>query len=295
MSILSFPDRGPWGKSSWRGNCSGHVYKELFTRIKPKVFTDPMCGSNTAIEVAREMDIEAYGFDLHSGFNILRDSILNKVGKPSDLVLSHSPYSGMVIYSNNQWGTEAHPDDLSRCKDDNDFHEKLQLALLNQREATKIGGYYGTIIGDWRRNGIYTSYQAECIARMPADELAAVIIKAQHNTMSGRKSYGNLKLPLITHEYILLWERKVRTTFHLLSVIANEQAQRLRGTWKTIVRNVMIAAGGKLSLQELYEMVASGAPDKIAQNPNWQAKVRQTLNSNEDYFSVERGVWAIAA
>lgn len=81
MSILSFPDRGHWGNASWRGNCSGHVYKKIFEQLKPGVFVDPMVGGGTSIEVAREMGIEAYGLDLHSGFNILRDSILERVGK----------------------------------------------------------------------------------------------------------------------------------------------------------------------------------------------------------------------
>jgi two-component system sensor histidine kinase ChvG len=61
---------------------------------------------------------------------------------------------------------------------------KIGIAGLNQREATKAGGLYGTIIGDYRRQGRYTSYQAECISRMPSDELAAVIIKAQHNVLA---------------------------------------------------------------------------------------------------------------
>lgn len=295
MSILSFPERGPWGKASWRGNCSGFIYKDLFERLRPSVFVDPMMGSGTSIDVAKEMKIEAYGLDLHSGFNILRDSIVAVVGKEADLVMSHPPYGAMIEYSGNQWGSAPHPDDLSRCVDDNDFHEKMQLALLNQREATKSGGYYGTIIGDWRRKGIYTSYQAECIARMPADELVAVIIKAQHNTMSERKSYGKLKLPFITHEYILLWERKARSTYHLLSTIANEQAARLRGTWKTIVRNIIVTLGGKASLNEVYDAIAKNAPEKVQKNENWQAKVRQVLNSSGDYFSQERGVWALAA
>lgn len=295
MSILSFPQRGPWGKSSWRGNCTGFVYKDLFERLQPKSFCDAMVGSGTSVEVAKEMGIEAYGLDLHSGFNILRDSIVKTVGKEVDIVLTHPPYANMVLYSGNQWGTQPHPDDLSHCIDDNDFNEKMQIALLNQREATKNGGFYGTIIGDWRRNGIYSSYQAECIARMPADELVAVIIKAQHNTMSERKTYGKLKLPFILHEYILLWQRKAKSTYHLLSTIANEQAARLRGTWRSIVRNIMMELGGKASLTEVYEAVSKGAPEKVQQNPNWQAKIRQTLNSSEDYFSQERGVWALAA
>lgn len=254
-----------------------------------------MVGSGTSIEVAKEMGIEAYGLDLHSGFNVLRDSIVTTIGKEVDMVLSHPPYNQLIAYSGSQWGTQPHPDDLSHCIDDNDFNEKMQIALLNQRSATKNGGYYGTIIGDWRRNGIYSSYQAECIARMPADELVAVIIKAQHNTMSERKTYGKLKLPFILHEYILLWQRKAKSTYHLLSIIANEQAARLRGTWRSIVRNIMMQLGGKASLSEVYEAVSKAAPEKVQSNPNWQAKIRQTLNSSEDYFSQERGVWSLAA
>jgi hypothetical protein len=53
------------------------------------VFTDPMVSGGTSVEVAREMGIEAHGLDLHSGFNVLKQSILEVVGKPSDLVLSH--------------------------------------------------------------------------------------------------------------------------------------------------------------------------------------------------------------
>ncbi|WP_304350036.1 hypothetical protein [Comamonas testosteroni] len=235
MSIYSFPERGPWGDAKWRGNCSGFVYKELFEQLKPAVFVDPMMGSGTSVQVAKEMQIEAYGLDLHSGFNILRDSILQRVGKPADLVLSHPPYGGMIVYSGNVWG-EAHPDDLSRCKDDADFHEKLHLALLNQREATKGGGYYGTIIGDWRRQGRYTSYQTECLARLPQDELAAVLIKAQHNTVSDARSYGRMKLPRILHEYILLWEKpRIISSFLAdLATMARQQQGRLLGTWKAL-------------------------------------------------------------
>ena len=42
-----------------------------------------------------------------------------------------------------------------------------------------------------------TSYQAEMIARMPSNELAAVIIKMQHNCLSDRKTYGRMKLPML--------------------------------------------------------------------------------------------------
>lgn len=297
MSIFSYPERGHWGNSAWRGNCSGHVYKMLFEHLKPRVFVDPMVGSGTSVQVGQEMGIEAYGLDLHSGFNILRDSVVERVGKEADLVVSHPPYGSMIIYSGNVWGS-AHPDDLSRCASDEEFHEKLQVALLNQRQATKAGGYYGTIIGDWRRNGRYTSYQAECIARMPADELAAVLIKAQHNTVSGSRTYQNMKLPLLTHEYILLWNkpRQIMSFLTDLACMVKQQSRRTASAWKVVVRMVLMALGGAASLSDIYRKTAEQAPERLATNPNWKAKVRQILNQNPDVFApIERGVWTLAA
>ena len=294
MSIFSFPDRGPWGSSSWRGNCSGHVYQELFDRLTPKVFVDPMVGSGTSVEVARERGIEAYGLDLKDGFNAVRDSILGAVGKPADLVLSHPPYGGMIVYSGEVWGDAAHPEDLSRCASDDEFHEKMQLVLLNQREATLPGGFYGTIIGDWRRGGRYTSYQAEMIIRMPRDELASVLIKAQHNTRSADKAYGRMKLPWNMHEYIIVWQRKQVAMLLVLSGLAHQHYGRLSGTWKMIVKAVLIQMGGRANLAALYDEVARAAPDRLAQNPSWREKIRQTLNQNPQLFQpISRGEWGV--
>lgn len=71
------------------------------------------------------------------------------------------------------------------------------------------GGYYGTIIGDVRRGGAYSSYQADAITRMPKRELQAVLIKQQHNVASNGRDYP-LRLPRIMHEYVVLWQRQRR-------------------------------------------------------------------------------------
>jgi hypothetical protein len=206
-SILSFPDRGPWGDPGYRGNCSGYVYREIFEALHPRVFTDPMVGGGTSVEVAWEMGIEAHGLDLHSGFNILKQRILDAVYKPSDLVLSHPPYHNIVVYSGNVWGKAGHLDDLSRCTTEDEFVEKLTNAMKNQRHATRPAGYYGTIIGDVRRGGAYSSYQADLIARMPKKEPQAVLIKQQHNVASRGREYP-LRLPRIMHEYVVLWQKR---------------------------------------------------------------------------------------
>jgi len=79
--------------------------------------------------------------------------------------------------------------------------------MKNQRHATRGGGYYGAIIGDVRKSGVYPSYQAELISRMPKKELQAVLIKQQHNVVSNRMDYP-LRLPRIMHEYVVLWQRR---------------------------------------------------------------------------------------
>lgn len=294
-SILSFPDRGPWGDAKWRGNASGHVYRELFTQLAPRTFVDPMVGSGTSVQVAQEMGIKCWGLDLHSGHNAIRHSILQTVGQEVDLCVSHPPYGSMIQYSGNVWGNRPHADDLSRCVDDSDFHEKMHLVLLNQRDATRDGGYYGTLIGDWRRGGQYTSYQAEMLCRMPRDELAAVIIKVQHNCMSNAKSYGRMKLPMLVHEYLILWEKRAKPMLLLLRDMAKVQQERLTGTWKSIVRLALVRLNGGAPLDAIYREVSASAPDKLASNPNWQAKIRQTLNTGAGIFvSPERGVWSLA-
>lgn len=293
MSILSFQNRGKWGSSSWRGNCSGNVYKALFEQYQPRVFVDPMVGSGTSVEVAEEMGIEAYGLDLHSGFNILRDSILQRVGKEADMVFSHPPYHDMIVYSGQVWG-KPHDDDLSRCANDEDFLEKLQIALLNQRAATKAGGMYGLLIGDLRRNGQYKSYQADCIARMPKSELASVVIKAQHNCVSDSRQYAKMKHMRILHEYIILWSKPKEVTVSILSDLAGmakQHATAIRSTWKAVVRHALISLGGKAKLEDIYSSIANAAPEQLTSNQNWQAKIRQTLQMIAQ--PIERGVWAI--
>lgn len=298
MSIWSYPERGKWGNSSYRGNASGHLYRDLYSALCPSFVIDPCMGSGTSIHVAQEMGIEALGLDLRNGFNLLRDSILTVAGKPADLVISHFPYHDMIIYSGHVY-PEVYADDLSRCANVDDFLEKAQQALLNQRDATKDGGYYATLIGDHRKNSEYRSYQAEFIARMPSKELCSVIIKAQHNCMSDKKTYRNIanKLPRIQHEYLIVWQKPKVPQLLLLTLreMASASQKRITGTWKAVVRQAMSALGGQAALSDLYRHIEGNAPERVSVNPNWKAKVRQTLQLCSFYENTSRGVWRIAA
>lgn len=295
-SIISYPERGPWGDSSYRGNCSGYLYRDLFSALKPRHVVDPTCGSGTSVEVGDEMEIEVVGLDLRHGFNGLRDSILSVVGRYTDLCISHPPYGDMVLYSGAQWGS-PHPDDLSRCTSLEDFVEKAHQLLLNQRDATRPGGHYATLIGDLRRNGEYHSFQAELISRMPVSELKSVVIKAQHNCTSDRGRCGWIGgFPRIAHEYLLIWQRPSSSTVCLavLSDMAGRAHRRLRSTWRAVVRQAMVSLGGEASLSSLYEHISGVQPEQIQTNANWQAKVRQIVQKSRDFERVERGRWRLA-
>ena len=295
MSILSFPDRGPWGDSRYRGNASGHIYRELYQQLQPKDIVEVFAGSGTAKQVADELGIPIVALDLKDGFDATRHSILEKVGHESDLVFGHAPYHTMIRYSGSVWGEKPHPADLSHIEDIDEFIDAMQAVLLNQREATRPGGVYGTLTGDIRKDGRYTSLQAEYIARMPKNELKAILIKTQHNTVSGRKSYGKMRYPFIQHEYILLWERARAGTYQVLAAITRQNDRHVKGTWRAIIRHALTTLGGEAPLERIYRAVADTAPSsRLAANENWQAKVRQVLQRHRDFANRDRGVWALA-
>ena len=197
---MSFPNRGNYGKSNWRGNFSGHLVKEMLQFYKPQVFADPTLGSGTSADVVAEMNaegagIEFHGLDLHNGFNLLKDSLSARIGgKRADYVLIHPPYHSVIKYSGagNQWGNEIHPDDLSHCPTYEDFLSKLVISLRNIYDSLSAKGTYSVLIGDLRRNGEYISIQSDLLQLAPG-KLDGIIIKAQHNCFSDRKNYSNPK------------------------------------------------------------------------------------------------------
>lgn len=297
MSILTSPERGPWGDPNWRGNCSGSTYQHLFHLLRPRTFVDPMVGSGTSTQVAQEMNIEALGLDLHSGFNILRHRIRDHLPahwkNQADLMLSHPPYHDMVVYSGSVWG-EPHPDDLSRCASVDDFLEKLTQAVLNQRDATRQGGVYGVILGDLRRQGEYHALTSDLQAALPRRERRAILIKTQHNVSSAQQAYGHLRFGRIEHEYVLLCERSQGDVYYALAVAQRQQQADSRRTWKAVVRHaVMTLSRTRFTVNDVYNSVFDTAPERVRSSPHWQAKVRQVLQQLPEVKGDGRGTWTL--
>jgi len=294
ISILSFPERGPYGKASWRGNTSGYILGELLKHYKPKLFVDPAEGSGTSRDVSRELGIEYRGFDLHSGFNLLKDNLLRRLPRYADYVFFHPPYYNIIAYSGGVWGKTPHPDDLSRCGSPEEFLQKLEIALLNIYEAVCKGGNYSVLVGDVRKNGWYWSLQSDIIQFAPG-KLEGIVIKAQHNCDSADKNYAGRFIP-IYHEYILNF-KKGNLVVSLLecATTATKRLSMLHGvTWKAVIETALQKLGGKASLDEIYELVSKEAEEKIKLNPqHWKDKIRQVLQKYA--FPLKRGVWGLNA
>lgn len=294
-SILSFPDRGPYGDGKYRGNCSGYVVKSLLEHYGPRLFVDPCEGSKTSRDVCAKHfpGIEYFGFDLSSGFNLVRDRLLERLPRRCDYLFFHPCYGRMVLYSGNVWGTPQ-PDDLSRCSTATEFLDKMQMCLINIFDAVRAGGHFSVLIGDVRRKGgEYWSIQSDIIKVAPG-RLEGILIKEQHNTQSSRELFSDSFFP-ITHEYILNFT-KDRTIIGILDYgVRNSQhlSALSNGTWKAVINFALQNLGGEAALSDIYSEVEREASAKTKANPHFKDKVRQVLQRH--FRSVQRGVWALPA
>lgn len=298
-SVVSHAERGNGGKSSYRGNAGANFMQDVIlfgmentkARAQDFLFCDANEGSGTSGDVARRLNCQYVGLDLMHGNDFTRDSILTSLPRPAEMVFTHPPYSSMIQYSGSQWGAEMLPTDTSNPSlSKEQFLEMSQVMLMNQRDATRDGGLYATLIGDMRRKGQFWSFQADYQMMMPKSELISVAIKMQHNCQSNGKNYGGSFVP-ITHEYLLIWKKASKSLFAIGYETAKDIQNKVAATWRSVIRIALMKLGGQATLSRIYEEVSKVAGDLMTQNANWQAKVRQKLQVH--FTNVERGVWAV--
>lgn len=292
-SVVSYPGRGSYGQSGWRGNTSGYIvkdYLESFHKKPSGLFVDPFEGGATSKDVAAEMGISYQGLDLHNGFNILTDSMVDTIGKQAHSVFAHPPYAGMIEYSGNVWGNKAHPDDLSHNESISDFLEKLQVALMNIYSAVEEGGTYAVLMGNWRQKGRYINLSS-MTERVACGTLVEEIIKIQHNCVSDRKEYKGRNFIPIRHEKLLVFskDRKIRSFVDQL--VLNERRMTLSNTmsWRAAIRAVFLGKN-TMALKDIYKAL-EGYSEARGTNKNPEAKIRQHLQNVKYFRRVESGVY----
>lgn len=304
-TLLSYPDRGPWGDNRYRGNCSGWIHAFLIWKYQVEKMAELFAGSGTGSDVAKDMGISYIGADLNPNPvrpNILvLDAIKGDVPdgfRAADLCFMHPPYSELIKipYCGKEWvdptGGELAKSDLGQMPWA-EFIETLNKILMKYYSAMKGGSKMAVLMGDVRRNGRCYSMFSD-IAK--PGQLEQVIIKAQHNCVSDGRKYANANFVPIVHEYLMVI-KKIEELMLFIS-LPKEGSCDIRdnagSTWKDVVL-AMMRSFKRCDLSKLYDSVRGHKKAKA--NPNFEAKVRQTLQQLRDagfVRPVSDGVWEMA-
>ena len=100
-TVLSFPERGPWGSSKYRGNFSGWIPASIIFRYGCKSVSEIFAGGGTTSDLCGDLQIPYCGIDLNP--NPVRKDILSmdildeQMELPdafyqADLQMLHPPY-----------------------------------------------------------------------------------------------------------------------------------------------------------------------------------------------------------
>ena len=296
QSVVSYPDRGPWGNNKYRGNMSGYLVKDIIEQYNLKYLSDYMVGGGTTEDVCREMGIPGVFTDLNRGFDMLSMDIPDR----PQAAIMHYPYWGCIKYARTQYdakkvqerfGYAPLQEDLAEAPTWEDFVRKMDYCTLKAFSALDKGGRLFLLVGDWKQKGRLYSMVSDMAK---PGTLEQIIIKLQHNTTSESFTYSNRNFVPIMHEYLVVLRKDepmlipVTTTVKRMLDMRDSQ----NSTWRDTVLSVLQHYGKAMSLNELYEELA---PHKKAKaNTNWQAKIRQTVQDERYFRRTSRGCYAAA-
>lgn len=301
-TILSFPDRGPWGSNRYRGNCSGWIQAFLIWKYKVNKFAELFAGSGTGFDVCKDIGISYVGADLNP--NPVRQGILNVNAVTdevpdefygADMIFMHPPYGKEI---NIPYAGSMYPDPTNELSKSDlgqmpweQFMKTLNEVIMKYYSSMEKGSRMSVLMGDVRRNGFH-SMLADIVK---PGELEQIIIKAQHNCVSDNRQYQSRNFVPIVHEYIMVLKKIAPyiINFNLPTKHEIDIRNSKSATWKDVVYSILNKKGRECTLAEIYEEIEGCR--KTDNNANWQAKVRQTLQLSPLFEHVDNGVWAIAA
>lgn len=315
-TVLSFPDRGPWGNKNYRGNFSGWIPASLIYRYDVKSVSEIFAGGGTTSDVCKDLKVAYCGIDLNPepvrkdiiSMDILDfDTEFPEEFYSSELQILHPPYPSIndIQYADSMWKG----DELLNSRDIQQMDWKRGMAAVNQAvlrgfSVMEPGSRQAIVVGDIRKRvdgkSVFRSMLSELA--IPG-ELDQILIKMQHNTMSERKtkkqSYYKRGFFLIEHEYVVVIKKP--SGYEIAYTIPHRVSADIRdsvktATWKTVVYSVLRELGHDASLDEIYDAIKDHKKAKSSPE-HWKAKVRQVLQQLEksgQSVHKRRGVWAVA-
>lgn len=295
LSVVSYPERGKGGRSSYRGNCSPKLIEDIINQYHIGSLCDFMVGSGTTEEVCKRMDVPGTYLDLNRGFDMIDMDIPVR----AENIFFHPPYDNIITYSDSMYaasdvidkfGFDPRTNDLSRCADWNEFIEKLNYCVMKQFDSMEKGGRMFVLMGDVKKQG--KLFSMLCDIAKPGT-LEQIIIKMQHNCVSYRKSYGGPFVPLV-HEYLMVLKKENAISYQIKMSrdIEVDIRDSQTVTWRDVIAGILEDAGKCLLLSEIYASVEGHR--KCDNNQNWKAKVRQTLYLYDIFVRNESEQWSVA-
>ncbi len=140
---------GQQGSQTYRGATPSYVIWNLIQRYtKPKdLVIDPFCGSGTTLDVARDLDRRALGYDLNPQrpdiFRVDARKLPPEISGKASCVFMDPPYSTHIDYS-----------DDPRCIGKLDagkgraYYEAMEQAIGEAHRVLKVGGHFGLYVSD---------------------------------------------------------------------------------------------------------------------------------------------------
>lgn len=294
-SIVEHLARGDYGASSWRGNCSGLLIKDLLDFYKPAFVIDPMVGSGTTEDVCKALDKPHLCLDLnpkYGGFDAVKDEL----PRSADFIFVHPPYfvypgSKMPVYSGQMWGKVPHENDGSQIHEETAFTTWFNHVQANLFQALRGGGRMVFLVGDSRFKGrFYSMFKSMDVY----GSLESVMIKRQFNCVSDSTAYSGRFIPL-EHEYVVVIRKDDVRHVRCLLVHLREAdfSQSTKITWRALLQIKLEEIGGRATREQLENAVADHP--KAKGNHFIPEKIRQVINRFPNEFKKDGNVVILAA
>lgn len=285
-TVLSFPDRGPWGNNRYRGNCSGYIHAFLIDQYNVNYMAEMYAGGGTGYDVCKDMQVKYVGADINPApvrpdiyvCNALVDEIPEEFSE-ADFVFQHMPYPEIGIkYAGSEY---ADPDGRLKSQDIGQMNftkgmqanNKVTMKLYN---AMHPGAKMGILCGNIRRKG---KYHDMMLSLALPGELIQSIVKMQHNCISDGRTYAKKNFVPIVHENLVILQKPFEQTYYVGYVLPKTYQIDIRNsisaTWRDVFRYVFYNKGGKMHYKQLADAVKGYK--KSENNHNIEAKARQTL------------------
>lgn len=282
QSIVSYENRGNFGDSKYRGNCTGYIIRDLITQFyhtsKPKKFVEIFSGGGTGKDVAKSLNItNSLHLDLNNGW----DALVDDIPSGSDFIFSHPPYWDIISYESQRKSYSKN--DLSNQMPYEEFIKKLNIVNEKIYHSLLYGGRHAILIGDVRKQGKYYSL----IKDMDwFGDLESHIIKIQYNCVSDNKLYANTNFIPIRHEHLLVFKKNRVWLFNKThtSTVQINIMEVTNITWRDLIQATIQYLKNTATIDEIYNILEKS---KKAQNNNHvREKIRQTLNNNPNFKKI---------